>query len=133
MSALHILLERQLKRLGITEYTPPDANAWANLLQRLNQTYADADKERYLLEHSLEVSSREMENEIAERRNAEAALQEAQRSLEIHARHLERVNELFRATLEQVMMTAKRGTSSGELLNQLSIIQREFERLDKLG
>ena len=61
MKSLHNLLARQLARLGLDASRPPDATAWETLLARVSETYADADRERYLLERSQAISSREME------------------------------------------------------------------------
>jgi diguanylate cyclase len=57
-AALHPLLARQLRRLGL----PADGlePAWVQLLQRVSAAYAQADDDRYLLERSIDISSREM-------------------------------------------------------------------------
>src|ERR1700687_5297787 len=59
---MHSLLARQLKKAGLTDLvSAPDREAWlAALLDRVNQSYIEADQERYLLERSLSISSREM-------------------------------------------------------------------------
>jgi len=59
---LHPLFSRQLARLGIDTKTPPSAEDWARLLGRISLAYAEADDARYLLERSLEMSSREMQD-----------------------------------------------------------------------
>lgn len=56
---IHPLLERQLKKLGIEGDAPTPAQ-WAELLERVSSTYAQADQDRYMLERSLEISSAEM-------------------------------------------------------------------------
>src|ERR1700730_9847635 len=59
---MHSLLTRQLKQSGLTHFVGrPDAAVWVALLGRVSQSYADSDQERYLLERSLEISSREMQ------------------------------------------------------------------------
>lgn len=58
---LHRLLERQISGLGLQEGTPPSQAAWKELLNRIGCDYQAAERERYLLEHSIEVASREME------------------------------------------------------------------------
>ena len=65
--ALHPLLLRQLRRLGLgavasevrlaLDDAPPQIDA---LMRHVSQAYHDADKDRYLLERSQEISSREM-------------------------------------------------------------------------
>ncbi|WED43574.1 ATP-binding protein [Legionella cardiaca] len=57
---LHKLLQRQLNRTGITIDKPPDADKWQEFVLRLNRIYQEADQERYLLERSMDISSREM-------------------------------------------------------------------------
>jgi len=62
MNDIHPLLARQLRRLELDAAQPPgDAPAWAAFLERLSRAYAEADQERYLLERSLAISSREMQ------------------------------------------------------------------------
>ena len=58
----HRLLLRQLRRLGLSETGgPPTAEAWTQLLQTVSRTYVSAEEDRYLLERSLDLSSREMQ------------------------------------------------------------------------
>ena len=58
----HRLLLRQLRRLGIsTSDGPPSPEAWQQLLATVSRTYASAEEDRYLLERSLDLSSREMQ------------------------------------------------------------------------
>lgn len=58
---MHPLLKRQLKRLGLSETEPPPPAAWAALLARVSRTYDDSDQDRYTLERSLSISSKEMQ------------------------------------------------------------------------
>src|ERR1700694_5027690 len=60
---MHSLLARQLKKAGLTDLVSgPAREAWlAALLDRVNRSYTEADQERYLLERSLSISSREMQ------------------------------------------------------------------------
>ena len=60
MSTPHPLLLRQLQRLGLSPESAPSAQAWGALLERVSAHYAESDQERYLLERSLTISSREM-------------------------------------------------------------------------
>ncbi|MGO8755204.1 MAG: EAL domain-containing protein [Gallionellaceae bacterium] len=57
---LHRLLVRQLRKLGLDAQSPPNA-AWQNLLSVVDQTYHDADQDRYTLERSLALSLEEMQ------------------------------------------------------------------------
>lgn len=63
---IHHLLQRQLKRLGITAEQVPELSQWKSFLEKVHRTYTDADQERYLIERSMEVSSRET-NELNEK------------------------------------------------------------------
>jgi PAS domain S-box-containing protein len=58
----HSLLKRQLEQLGLHEDTPPaNLEVWQQLLERVSRAYLAADQDRYLLERSLSVSFREMQ------------------------------------------------------------------------
>ena len=54
------LLRRQLKKLGLAEDRIPDRNAWGLFLDKVEHAYESSDQERYLLERSLTISSKEM-------------------------------------------------------------------------
>ena len=58
---VHRLLLRQLRRLGLDPAAPPSPEVWAQLLQTVSRTYVSAEEDRYLLERSLDISSREMQ------------------------------------------------------------------------
>jgi len=59
---LHRLLQRQLRRLGLgAEDGPPSAEQWRQVLAAVSRSYASAEEDRYLLERSLDLSSREMQ------------------------------------------------------------------------
>lgn len=60
MSDLHRTLAKQLRRLGVDPASAPGPDGWSGLLEVVSGTYAEADDERYTLERSLEVSTREM-------------------------------------------------------------------------
>jgi len=59
--ATHRTLARQLRRLGIRDDAAPSQEVWSDLVAVLSRTYASAEEDRYLLERSLDISSREME------------------------------------------------------------------------
>jgi PAS domain S-box-containing protein len=59
-SALHPLLERQLKRLELDPDRSPDAAAFKNLLDLVSRTYAEVYQHRYQLEQTLSVSAHEI-------------------------------------------------------------------------
>jgi PAS domain S-box-containing protein len=57
----HRLLQRQLKKLKIQKDQPPDGEQWSAFLESIGRSYEEADNDRYLLERSLAISSREMQ------------------------------------------------------------------------
>ncbi len=60
---MNSLLARQLRRLGLNPATPPaDPETWQRLIERIGKSYDDAEQSRYLLERSLQISSREMQD-----------------------------------------------------------------------
>src|ERR1043166_993008 len=59
---MHSLLARQLKKAGLADPgVGPSLEAWLAGLRRVNQSYTQSDQDRYLLERSLDLSSREMQ------------------------------------------------------------------------
>ena len=61
---MHRLLLRQLRRTGLTIDAPPhpDSKKWQTFLSHINRSYQEADQDRYTLEHSLQISSEEMQS-----------------------------------------------------------------------
>ncbi|MEQ1681423.1 MAG: ATP-binding protein [Nitrospira sp.] len=60
---MHPLLTRQLKRLRLDEqHPPPSREAWSELLQRIDRSYVEADQGHALLERSLALSSKELQD-----------------------------------------------------------------------
>ncbi|MDI9819229.1 MULTISPECIES: ATP-binding protein [unclassified Legionella] len=58
---IHKLLKRQLNRANITiDKLPADIEKWQEFILRINKTYQEADQERYFLDRSMAISSREM-------------------------------------------------------------------------
>lgn len=57
---LHTLLERQLKRLNLIDKMPANMEEWNKFLKHISDAYENTDQERYLLERSMEISSKEM-------------------------------------------------------------------------
>jgi signal transduction histidine kinase/ActR/RegA family two-component response regulator len=77
---MHPILLRQLRRIGIVDSEQlPTLEGWKDLLQRIDRAYHDADDERYTMERSLAISSREMqeayENLKAAKERAESGAQ----------------------------------------------------------
>ena len=68
---MHPLLARQLKRLGLDGAQPPSSSAvWGELLERIGQSYVEADQGHVLLERALALSSEEMQNLYAQLKTA---------------------------------------------------------------
>ncbi len=57
---VHPVLERQLRRLELATDRPPGLEAWQSLLDRIGAVYRAADEDRYTLERSLDLSSRDL-------------------------------------------------------------------------
>ena len=58
---IHKLLERQLEKLNIKSDKKPESDElWLRFITRVNQTYLDADQERYLHDRAINISSQEM-------------------------------------------------------------------------
>jgi anti-anti-sigma regulatory factor len=80
---MHKLLLRQLKRhIGVLDAIPPN---WRAFIDAVDESYDQADADRALLEHSLELSSqelvernRQLQQDLVERQRKEAALRQAE-------------------------------------------------------
>ncbi len=85
-SGLNRILTRQLRRLGLNpDQVPDDLKTWQRLIRQIASTYDESDRGRYLLEQSMEVSSREMHD--LNREIEELSAIRVERS-EQHYRHL---------------------------------------------
>ena len=68
------LIQRQLRRLKLAVESPPeDLAAWQGFLDSVDRSYRQHQQDRYLLERSLEVSSREMQALYDDLRRASAS------------------------------------------------------------
>src|SRR5690606_29065797 len=56
---MHKILGRQLRRLQLDPNSPPNPDDWEKFLDHVESTYRQADQDRYLLERSLAISSKE--------------------------------------------------------------------------
>jgi two-component system, NtrC family, sensor kinase len=57
---LHRHLVRQLDKLRLELDRAPSREDWQRFVEKMSRSFEDADRERYLLERSIELSSREM-------------------------------------------------------------------------
>lgn len=122
---MHDILQRQLKREGLSEgKLPNDQDAWDTFLKNVDRTYAQADQDRYLLERSLEVSSREMQ-EINDKLTAE------REQLQRRNQQFNRVYEFARSTLGQMHETLLQTADRAELMVYVTDMLRELEVIKK--
>jgi diguanylate cyclase (GGDEF)-like protein/PAS domain S-box-containing protein len=63
---MHKILWRQLRRLQLDPSSPPSPGDWEKLLGHVEHTYRQADQDRYLLERSLAISSKEIQDLYSE-------------------------------------------------------------------
>ncbi|MCG6872289.1 MAG: diguanylate cyclase, partial [Gammaproteobacteria bacterium] len=74
------LLQRHLRRLALDPGSPPGTAEWQAFLERVEHAYEDGERGRYLLERSLEISSREMQDlyeELAQFTQAQIASEQS--------------------------------------------------------
>lgn len=93
-TGFHPLVTRLLRKVRATADAAPTLEAWQELLGLISRTYQDADQDRYTLERSIDISSREMQGLYADLK---------QRSESEIAHERQRVEEslaILRATLE---------------------------------
>ncbi len=91
---LHPLLDRLLRKVGASPTAVPSLETWQGLLARVARTYHDADQDRYTLERSIDISSREMQGLYQD-------LQRRSESEIAHERHrVEHALAILRATLD---------------------------------
>lgn len=58
--ALYLSLKRIMDRLGLNQnQLPTQLSQWQDFINRVNNSFYDAEQERYLLERSMEISSKE--------------------------------------------------------------------------
>src|SRR5689334_4907497 len=97
-SPLHPLLDRLLRKAGASNDEAPTFDAWQHILALVARTLWDADQDRYTLERSIEISSKEMQGLYQDlKRTSESALAaertRAEESLAILRATLEATNE----------------------------------------
>ncbi|MEZ5307915.1 MAG: EAL domain-containing protein [Pyrinomonadaceae bacterium] len=71
LGEIHSVLNRQLKKTGLTSEEAPVLPRWREFLDRVNRSYVESDQERYLLERSLMISSEEMKDVYEKLRESE--------------------------------------------------------------
>ena len=79
--AMHPLLARQLRRLGLEHSTAPASTAaWQQLLERVSRSYLECDLGLELLERSIALSSKEMQA-AGDKRGLDAGVEIAVRTI----------------------------------------------------
>lgn len=69
---VHKILQRQFARTGLNvDCLPVDIQQWHNFIERVNKIYNDYDEERYLIERSIELSSRKIKELNEKNENAQ--------------------------------------------------------------
>ena len=69
------LLARQLKKFEFSEeQLPQDLKSWKRFLQSIENTYSQHEKDRYLIERSFEISSKEINDQIQQNKEMSAHL-----------------------------------------------------------
>ncbi|PRY15088.1 GGDEF domain-containing protein [Kineococcus rhizosphaerae] len=67
--AVHRVLARQLRRLGLDASSAPDPQQWRTLITGVSDVYTEHDRSRYVLERAMRISSEEMSELHAELRS----------------------------------------------------------------
>jgi signal transduction histidine kinase len=107
---MHPLLERQLRKVGLDSKSPPSAEGWRALLERVSAAYAQADQDRYIGERALEQTSEEMA-ELYDELRATSDVEIAQKT------ELAKSLALVTAVLESVADGILVMDASGKVLN----------------
>ncbi len=94
MNETHPLLERLLLKVGATTGEAPSNEAWRHLLGLLSRTYNDNDQDRYTLERSIDISSREMQSLYQDLKK------KSEKDLSVERHRVEESEAILRATLE---------------------------------
>jgi PAS domain S-box-containing protein len=119
---LHPLLDRLLRRVGASKDAVPSLEAWQALLAVVARTYHDADQDRYTLERSIDISSREMQGLYQDlKKRSESEL----------ARERHRVDEslaILRATLEAMT----EGVMVADTNRRVIVANRRFAEMTRV-
>lgn len=113
----HSLVKRQLKKLGLDDTVIPSLERWQQFLERISQAYAEADRDRYLLERSLAVSSQEMQELYENLQKRSEALSQANEHLQQEVAVRKQTEEELRQARDQALEASR---LKSELLAKVS-------------
>ncbi len=102
LQPFHQLLDRQLKKSGcdLLNY-PASQREWIEFLLKISETYHQNDRDRYLVEHSIEVSSKEMISLNTELKEMNEKLKESQATL-VHQEKMAGLGQLAAGVAHEI-------------------------------
>ncbi len=109
------LLTKQLRRFDLCPDATPKGEAWTQFLERVKETYASMERDRYLLEQAMNVSSDEMRELIDELRQRN---HELTKEIDGHAVTAERLH--YRAAHDLLTGLVSRTTLLDHLEQELA-------------
>lgn len=122
------VIERQLDRLGLgVSGVPLDKQTWIAFLKGVSNTYDEAKKDRYLLERSLEISSREMRHLYENlQQSSESAVTVERDKLQIAFHEAEAAKKEFETMNTMLKMQTKLANNLVEEANAASRAKTAF-------
>lgn len=107
------LLDKQFKKYGLSQDSPPDPQEWARFLAKVKETYDAEAQERYLLEQAMEVSSQEMRElmDQVKKRNSELVTEINQHALTTEQLRYSATHDLLTGLTSRTMLLELLGQS----------------------
>lgn len=100
---MHAVLARHLKRLGLDPAVPPDPSTWFTLLEELSESWQNHDRDLYMLERSINISSREMKELYEElKQSSESQLAIERDRLRLAVAEAQRLNQFLDSIIENL-------------------------------
>jgi len=113
---MHRLLKRQLKKSGIDLDVPVSTGQLKNLIVRVEQAYIDADDDRNFMEHTLDVSSKEMRKLYEELLHKTEELEALNHDLDNRIKDAVTRN----SEQEQMLLQQSRSAAMGEMIGNIA-------------